>query len=122
MPPVCDLRIASAPTNSFCLVRRFGLTKMLAYTIDRWALDPMSIKRIAILGSTGSIGCQTLDVIKDSADLEVCALAAKGNWELLVEQARQFAPQAVALSDIDEAHNLRKGLDEEIGVDRKSVV
>ena len=89
---------------------------MLAYPTVRWALDPMSIKRIAILGSTGSIGCQTLDVIKDSGALEVCALAARGNWELLAEQSRQFAPQAIALADIDEAHNLRKALDEDIQV------
>ncbi|MDP7288353.1 MAG: 1-deoxy-D-xylulose-5-phosphate reductoisomerase, partial [Phycisphaerae bacterium] len=61
----------------------------------------MSIKRIAILGSTGSIGRQTLDVIRDSADLDVCALAAGENWELLSRQAQQFAPQAVSLSNID---------------------
>jgi len=73
----------------------------------------MSIKRIAILGSTGSIGRQTLDVIRDSADLEVCALAAGANWKLLAEQTKQFAPDAVALGDIDEAHNLRSALGEE---------
>ena len=56
----------------------------------------MSIKRIAILGSTGSIGRQTLDVIRDSDDLEVCALAGGANWELLAEQTKHFAPEAVA--------------------------
>jgi len=76
----------------------------------------MSIKRIAILGSTGSIGRQTLDVIKDSGALEVCALAAGSNSELLVEQTRQFNPEAVALTDIDEAHNLRKVLGEDTPV------
>ena len=76
----------------------------------------MSIKRIAILGSTGSIGRQTLDVIQGSDDLEVCALAAGANWKLLAEQTRRFAPQAVAISDIDEAHNLRNALDEDIRV------
>jgi 1-deoxy-D-xylulose-5-phosphate reductoisomerase len=76
----------------------------------------MTTKRIAILGSTGSIGRQTLDVINDSDDLEVCALAAGGNWELLSEQARQFAPEAIALSDIDQAHNLRNVLDKNIRV------
>ncbi|MDP6637060.1 MAG: 1-deoxy-D-xylulose-5-phosphate reductoisomerase [Phycisphaerae bacterium] len=76
----------------------------------------MNIKRIAILGSTGSIGRQTLDVIKDSADLEVCALAARGNWKLLAEQAGQFDPEAIALSDIDEAHNLRDALGEEMHI------
>ena len=76
----------------------------------------MSTKRIAILGSTGSIGCQTLEVIKDSYDLEVCALAARENWELLADQARRFAPEVVALANIDEAHNLRKNLGEDIRV------
>jgi len=76
----------------------------------------MSIKRIAILGSTGSIGCQTLEVIKDSDDLEVCALAARGNWELLARQSRRFAPEAVALTDIDEAHNLRGALGQDVQV------
>jgi len=76
----------------------------------------MSIKRIAILGSTGSIGCQTLEVIKDSDDLEVCALAARGNWELLADQSRRLDPEAVALTDIDEAHNLRNVLGEDVKV------
>jgi 1-deoxy-D-xylulose-5-phosphate reductoisomerase len=76
----------------------------------------MIIKRIAILGSTGSIGCQTLDVIKDSADLEVCALAARANWKLLAEQAALFNPEAVALNDIDESHKLREVLDEDIRI------
>jgi 1-deoxy-D-xylulose-5-phosphate reductoisomerase len=76
----------------------------------------MSIKRIAILGSTGSIGRQTLDVIRDSDDLEVCALAGGANWELLAEQTKHFAPEAVALGDIDEAHNLRNALGEDIVV------
>jgi 1-deoxy-D-xylulose-5-phosphate reductoisomerase len=76
----------------------------------------MNIKRIAILGSTGSIGQQTLDVIKDSADLEVCALAAGSNAELLSDQTRQFEPEAIALSDIDQASKLRDDLDEDIRV------
>jgi 1-deoxy-D-xylulose-5-phosphate reductoisomerase len=76
----------------------------------------MSIKRIAILGSTGSIGRQTLDVIRDSADLDVCALAAGENWELLSRQAQQFAPQAVSLSNIDQAHSLRNALGQDTPV------
>ena len=89
---------------------------MLGFPTVRWALGSMNIKRIAILGSTGSIGRQTLDVIKDSVALEVCALAAGSNSELLAEQTRQFTPEAVALTDIDEAHNLRKVLDEDTPV------
>ena len=59
----------------------------------------MKRKRIAILGSTGSIGRQTLDVIGGWDGFEVCALAAGGNGRLLAEQARRFAPPLVALAD-----------------------
>jgi len=56
-------------------------------------------KRIAVLGSTGSVGRQALEIIAGSDRLEVCALAAGGNWQLLAEQAREFAPEAVAVAD-----------------------
>ncbi|MCE5325546.1 MAG: 1-deoxy-D-xylulose-5-phosphate reductoisomerase [Planctomycetaceae bacterium] len=59
----------------------------------------MKIKRVAILGSTGSIGRQALEVIDSTPGLSVCALAAGGNWELLAEQARKFRPQVVAIAD-----------------------
>ncbi len=54
---------------------------------------------MAILGSTGSIGRQTLEVIQASDNLEVCALTARNNWQLLAEQAKQFSPQALALAE-----------------------
>ena len=66
-------------------------------------------KRIAILGSTGSIGRQTLEVIADSNELSVCGLAAGGNWQLLAEQAGQFLaekPAFVAISDPASAKEL----------------
>ena len=58
------------------------------------------MKRIAILGSTGSIGTQALDVIRRQADL-FCAevLCAGSNADLLIEQAREFSPNAVAIAD-----------------------
>ena len=59
----------------------------------------MTPKRVAVLGSTGSIGRQTLEVIACQDDLCACALAAGGQWELLARQAERFAPQAVALAD-----------------------
>ena len=52
----------------------------------------MSKRRVAILGSTGSIGRQALEVIASQPHLEACALAAGSNWRLLAEQARAFAP------------------------------
>ncbi|MGC9453810.1 MAG: 1-deoxy-D-xylulose-5-phosphate reductoisomerase [Phycisphaerae bacterium] len=58
-----------------------------------------SAKRIAILGSTGSIGRQALEVIASQPGLSACALAAGSNHKLLAEQARRFEPEIVALSD-----------------------
>lgn len=58
------------------------------------------IKRIAILGSTGSIGTQALDVIKQHPDaFEVTVLTAQSNADLLVEQALQFHPSQVVIGD-----------------------
>ena len=70
----------------------------------------MKPKRIAILGSTGSIGCQTLEVIRERADLSACALAAGGNWQLLARQVEEFRPQFVALADESAAKDLQREL------------
>ena len=70
----------------------------------------MVSKRIAILGSTGSIGRQALEVIAAQPHLEVCALAAGSNWRLLAEQAKQFAPQVIAVADADSAEALAEKL------------
>ncbi|MCR5180432.1 MAG: 1-deoxy-D-xylulose-5-phosphate reductoisomerase [Bacteroidaceae bacterium] len=57
-------------------------------------------KQIAILGSTGSIGTQALDVIAAHADLfEARVLTANAHWELLAQQARKFLPAAVVIAD-----------------------
>ncbi len=56
------------------------------------------MKRIAILGSTGSIGTQTLDIVRNnSEDLEVVALAAGSNVKLMEAQVREFSPKFVAM-------------------------
>ena len=69
------------------------------------------MKKIAILGSTGSIGTQTLDVIRAHSDeLEVVALAAGSNKERLKEQIREFHPELVSLSDERKAQELKEGL------------
>jgi 1-deoxy-D-xylulose-5-phosphate reductoisomerase len=61
-------------------------------------------RRIAILGSTGSIGCQALDVVSRSAsELTVVALSASSSWEPLVEQARRHGVRKVAVADPDAA-------------------
>lgn len=55
------------------------------------------MKRIAVLGSTGSIGTQTLDIVRQNKDLEVVALAAGSNVELMEKQIREFAPEVAAM-------------------------
>lgn len=58
------------------------------------------MKKLSIIGSTGSIGCQTLEVVAAQPDqLQVVALAARRSLDLLVEQALRFRPQVVAILD-----------------------
>jgi 1-deoxy-D-xylulose-5-phosphate reductoisomerase len=61
------------------------------------------VRRILIIGSTGSIGTQALDVVERNPDLEVVGLAAASSWELLLEQAAAHGVTRVALSDPDAA-------------------
>jgi 1-deoxy-D-xylulose-5-phosphate reductoisomerase len=63
-------------------------------------MDIQQKKQIAILGSTGSIGTQALEVIADNASLfEVYALTANNNVDLLIQQARKFTPEMVAIGN-----------------------
>ena len=76
-------------------------------------------RRVSILGSTGSIGCQTLEVIEaNSGAFEVVALAAGRNVERLAEQVQHFRPERVSVADDAAAAALRGrvGADLEIGV------
>ena len=67
---------------------------------------------VAILGSTGSIGTQTLDVIDRHSELfEVYALTAHSNIDLLVKQARIYRPEVVAIADERHYKTLREALD-----------
>jgi len=61
------------------------------------------VRRILIVGSTGSIGTQALDVVERSSELEVVGLAAASSWELLLEQAAAHGVSRVALADHDAA-------------------
>jgi 1-deoxy-D-xylulose-5-phosphate reductoisomerase len=60
-------------------------------------------RRILLLGSTGSIGTQALDVISRSDDLEVVGLSAQTRWQDLVAQATAHGVKAVAVTDLDQA-------------------
>jgi len=73
-------------------------------------------KRIALLGSTGSIGTQTLDVIdrlaKTGWEFEVVGLAAGSNTDLLIEQSERYRPRIVSIAAEDEVDRLRRRLPE----------
>ena len=64
------------------------------------------MKKIAILGSTGSIGTQTLEVVRENKDIEVSGLAAGNNIERLEAQIREFAPKVVAVWSEERAKEL----------------
>lgn len=66
------------------------------------------MKKIAILGSTGSIGTQTLDIVRAHGDIRVVALSAAGNITLLEQQMREFAPKLVCVYDEAKAKELRE--------------
>lgn len=75
------------------------------------------MKNISILGSTGSIGTQTLEIVRENKDIKVSALAAGSNIELLESQIREFNPKLVAVWDEEKASELKKrvrGLDVEV--------
>jgi len=71
----------------------------------------MKKKQIAILGSTGSIGTQALDVVREQSELfEVYALTANTNADLLAKQAREFLPEMVAIADETKYIRLKEAL------------
>ena len=65
------------------------------------------MKKIAILGSTGSIGTQTLEIVRNNGDLEVTALAAGNNIDLLEQQIREFRPKLAAVWKEERAAELK---------------
>ncbi|MBR1635045.1 MAG: 1-deoxy-D-xylulose-5-phosphate reductoisomerase [Lachnospiraceae bacterium] len=65
------------------------------------------MKTISILGSTGSIGTQTLSVVKEHGDIKVAALSCGRNIDLLEKQIRQFHPRLVSVADEAAAKDLR---------------
>jgi 1-deoxy-D-xylulose-5-phosphate reductoisomerase len=75
------------------------------------------MKKVIILGSTGSIGTQTLDVIKNfKENFEIVGLTAYNNVELLSKQIREFNPKVVAVKDEDKANQLRENLKKNVEI------
>lgn len=66
------------------------------------------MKKIGILGSTGSIGTQTLQIVRDNKDIQVLALAAGSNVELMEKQIREFHPKIACLWQEEKAKELRE--------------
>ena len=65
------------------------------------------MKKIAILGSTGSIGTQTLEIVRDNPDLQVMGLAAGSNAALMEKQIREFHPALAVMWSEEAAKELR---------------
>lgn len=78
----------------------FQKVKMIMETTER-------IRKIAILGSTGSIGTQTLEIVRANPDLQVLALSAGGNVDLLEKQIREFKPVLAGVWSEEGAADLR---------------
>ena len=61
------------------------------------------MKKIGILGSTGSIGTQTLEIVRSNPDLQVIALAAGSNVSLMEQQVREFHPMLAVMGSEEAA-------------------
>ena len=76
------------------------------------------MKRISILGSTGSIGKQTLDVVREHKDkFEVIAISANSSIELLLEQIKEFKPKYVAVYNEESAQKLKNMIPSDINIE-----
>lgn len=71
------------------------------------------MKHVSVLGSTGSIGTQTLEVVENNEDMKIVALAAGNNIDLLEQQARKFRPELICVYDEKKARELSLRLQEE---------
>ena len=84
------------------------------------------MKKIAVLGSTGSIGTQTLDVVRSHKDeFEVCAICAGKNALLALDQAKEFTPDLICMEDEAAALSIKgllpKGVELYAGKDAAAV-
>ena len=91
------------------LLRRRHSAVVKKVSADRYMENATerNMKRIAILGSTGSIGTQTLEIVRSNPDLEVVGLAAGTNVDRMEEQIREFHPEAACMWKEEAAADLR---------------
>ena len=64
------------------------------------------MKKIALLGSTGSIGCQTLEIVREQSQLQIIALASNQNVLLMEKQIREFKPEYAVMWTESKAREL----------------
>lgn len=74
------------------------------------------LRKISILGSTGSIGTQTLDIVRNSDEFKIVSLSAHSNVKLLSEQIREFRPEFVSVGSEEKKRELEEILDEKIDI------
>ncbi len=76
-----------------------------------YSITPLTMKRVVLLGSTGSIGTSTIKVAEDLPErIRLVGLGAGNNVDLLLEQARKHKPQAISISDPEKASGLNGAL------------
>ncbi|WP_031514411.1 1-deoxy-D-xylulose-5-phosphate reductoisomerase [Desulfofalx alkaliphila] len=76
------------------------------------------MKKVSIIGSTGSIGCQALDVAYNNPDkIKIVGLSAGKNIELLIKQVKEFQPKVVSVSSVEHAGLLQKEFGASKGID-----
>jgi 1-deoxy-D-xylulose-5-phosphate reductoisomerase len=75
------------------------------------------VKKIAILGSTGSIGTQTLEIVRDNPDLQVVGLAAGANIDLFEKQVREFKPLVASLQSEESCKELKERISDMEGIE-----
>lgn len=103
--PHCDI-LNTADSCIYTLVSEYRIIKTAVR--DRFSsAGRLFMKKIAILGSTGSIGRQTLDVVREQKDIEVIALCARRSVDLMEKQIREFRPKRAVMWDEDAAADLR---------------
>lgn len=92
--------------------RRGGLRRLEAPRTPGTTRSPIPLpKRVLVLGSTGSIGQQTLQLVRDDREeLSAVGLAARGSWEAVREQVNEFLPEVVSLEDPEAAQLLQPHL------------
>lgn len=106
---MASLGPAAAPVNT---------AAALEHTVSEALKDASWHQKLSLLGSTGSIGTQTLDIVRERPDrFSVEALAAGDNVELLAEQIKEFGPKVVAIRSEDKVDELKDRL-KALGVDK----